>query len=242
VGDTVRRPVRPHTVAVESFLLHLEHVGFDGSPRVLGRDDEGRQVLSWIEGDVAVPPFPTWAAPSELLVSVADLQRRLHEASRSFVPVPDSVWDRANLPPPGPGAIVGHNDLCVENVVVRDGVAVAFIDFDFAAPTDPLLDIAIACRHWVPFKDPVDITDGFAGLDPYARFGMFCAQHGLSASERLAVIDHGLSFLDRAMVSMKARADAGQPLYAMVWANGYPEQNRRSHSWLAAQRHGGLAR
>ena len=57
----------------------------------------------------------------------------------------------------GSDALVCHNDLCVENVVVRDGRVVAFIDFDFAAPSDPLLDIAIAARHWVPMRDPLDI-------------------------------------------------------------------------------------
>ena len=117
-------------------------------------------VLTYLEGDVAIPPFPGWAASGALLASVADLQRRLQEAARSFEPPPDAVWDRANLPPAGPGAIVCHNDLCVENVVIRDGVAVAFIDFDFAAPNDPLIDIAIAARHWVPFRDPNDLDLG----------------------------------------------------------------------------------
>lgn len=241
VGDTVRRPIRPHTEAVEAFLRHLELTGFAGAPRVLGRDGAGRQVLSWLDGDVALPPFPTWAATEDVLVSVADLQHRLHEAARSFVPPENASWDRANLPPMSPGDIVCHNDLCVENVVVRDGAAVAFIDFDFAAPTDPLLDIAIACRHWVPFKDPLDLADGFVGVDQMARFGVFCDVHRLSVAQRGAVVDHGLSFLDRALVTMKAKADSGLPMYAAVWAAGYPDQNRRSHRWLATQRQGALA-
>ena len=234
VGATVRRPWRPETPAVHAFLDHLEAVGFDGAPRYLGTDDQGRAVLTYVEGDVAIPPFPGWAASGALLASVADLQRRLHEAARSFEPAPDAVWDRANLPPAGPGAIVCHNDLCIENVVVRDGVAVAFIDFDFAAPNDPLIDIAIAARHWVPFRDPVDMFDTWAGVDQVARLRAFCDVHGLDAAARGRVVEAGKDFLDRALVSVRTRAESGLPLYVAFWEGGYADQNRRSRAWLDA--------
>jgi hypothetical protein len=39
VGDTVRRPVRAHTAAVDAFLQHLERVGFNGAPLYLGVDN-----------------------------------------------------------------------------------------------------------------------------------------------------------------------------------------------------------
>ncbi len=169
VGNTVRRPIRPQSDAVALFLRHLEAVGFEGAPRHLGADDRGREVLTWIEGDVGVPPFPAWVADEQLLLGVARLQRALHQAASTFAPPPDATWDRANLPVPGPAAIVCHNDLCVENVVVRNGAVAAFIDFDFAAPTDPLLDIAIAARHWVPMRDPVDLDPALLGIDQRAR-------------------------------------------------------------------------
>ena len=42
VGDTVRRPWRHTSRATAALLHHLEAAGFDGAPRFLGRDDEGR--------------------------------------------------------------------------------------------------------------------------------------------------------------------------------------------------------
>ena len=123
----------------------------------LGTDDKGHAVLSYIDGEVGIPPYPEWTTSEELLISVAALQRRLHDSASSFVVSDTAVWQRANLPEPGPGAIVCHNDLCIENVVTRHGQAVAFIDFDFAAPADPIVDIAIAARHWIPVRDPDDI-------------------------------------------------------------------------------------
>ena len=232
VGDTVRRPVRPHTAAVAAFLRHLEAVGFRGAPRHLGYDERGREVLEFVEGDVGLPPFPAWVGDERLLISVARLQRSLQAAAASFHPPADAVWDRPNLPDPGPGAIVCHNDLCVENVVVRDGAAVAFIDFDFAAPSDPLLDIAIAARHWVPTRDPVDVDPELRGLDAIARFRRFTDAHELDRAGREAVIAHLAAFLDRALGSMRRRAESGLAAYVRVWSAGYPEQNRRSRAWV----------
>jgi aminoglycoside phosphotransferase (APT) family kinase protein len=232
VGDTVRRPVRPHSASVAAFLRHLEAAGFAGAPRHLGLDDRGREVLTWVEGDVGLPPFPRWVADDALLLGVARLQRELHEAARTFTPPPDALWDRPNLPSPGPGAIVCHNDLCVENVVVREGRVVAFIDFDFAAPGDPLLDIAIAARHWVPVRDPLDLDPALLGIDQVARFRAFCGEHGLDRSARTAVVGHLGAFLDRALVSMRSRAESGTDAYIAAWDAGYPEQNRRSRAWV----------
>jgi hypothetical protein len=232
VGDTVRRPVRPHTAAVAAFLQHLESIGFDGAPRHLGTDEQGREIVSYVDGDVGLPPFPAWIGEEALLVSVARLQRSLHQAAASFVPPPGASWHRANLPEPGPGAIVCHNDLCVENVVVRNGRAVAFIDFDFAAPSDPLLDIAIAARHWIPIRDQVDVDPQIRGLDPIRRFARFAQVHELDRARRAAVVAHLGAFLDRALESMRRRAESGLPAYVRVWDAGYPEQNRRSRAWL----------
>jgi hypothetical protein len=238
VGNTVRRPVRAQTAAVAAFLRHLEDTGFDGAPRHLGLDDRGREMLSYVEGDVGLPPFPAWVGGEEMLLGVARLQRALHLAAASFTPAADSTWDRANLPDPGPSAIVCHNDLCVENVVVRGGRVVAFIDFDFAAPSDPLLDIAIAARHWIPMRDPIDIDPALRelSLDQVARFRAYCDAHELEQARRAAVVQHLGAFLDRALISMRTRAESGLEAYLRVWQAGYPEQNRRSRAWVDAHR------
>jgi hypothetical protein len=232
VGDTVRRPIRAQTPAVAAFLHHLEAVGFGGAPRHLGFDEQGREVVSFVPGDVGVPPFPAWVGSTSLLLGVARLQRELHEAARTFVPPAGAVWDRANLPEPGTTALVCHNDLCVENVVVWDGRAVAFIDFDFAAPSDPLLDIAIAARHWIPIRDPADIDAALRGLKQVARFRAFCDAHALDGAARAAVVGHLGDFLDRALVSMRRRAESGLEAYVRAWSAGYADQNRRSRAWL----------
>ena len=52
VGETVRRTTGPWTPAVHALLEHLADVGFDGAPRVEGFDDEGREVLEYVAGEI----------------------------------------------------------------------------------------------------------------------------------------------------------------------------------------------
>ena len=54
---------------------------------------------------------------------------------------------------PEGGPVVCHNDVCLENVVFRDGEAVALLDFDFAAPGRPVYDLACFARMCVPIDD-----------------------------------------------------------------------------------------
>ena len=61
IGDTVRRQSRPGTKTVHALLRHFEQMGFAGAPRPLGFDQQGREILSFIPGDVAV-----WKRPAPL--------------------------------------------------------------------------------------------------------------------------------------------------------------------------------
>ena len=65
-GDRLLRPMGPWSLAVHEFLRHLEAAGFDGSPRVLGIEGD-REVLTYIDGEVAVDPQPGQEAPAAAL-------------------------------------------------------------------------------------------------------------------------------------------------------------------------------
>lgn len=241
-GDTVRRPVGPHSPAVQALLRHFEAVGFVGAPRFLGLDGRGREVLAFIPGAVAVPPFPAWAADEALLESVARLQRAAHAAARWFSAPPGTAFDRLDPPPGASGDLVCHLDVCLENVVVRDGLAVAFLDWDFAAPADPLFDVAIAGRHWVPMRDPADVDLARAGLDQAARFRRYLDAYGVAVADRARVLDILVGFLEQGLERMRRRAESGHPGFKAIWDDGYPEANVRARAWLAADRARLLAR
>ena len=135
-GQHVLRPANLQTEAIHEFLRYVRKAGFEGVPEPVGIDPDGRERLVLIEGDVPCPPFPAWSQTDEALASTARLLARFHEAAAGFVWPPGTSWNDELADPAG-GSLVCHNDVCPENVVYRDGRAVALLDFDFVAPGRP---------------------------------------------------------------------------------------------------------
>lgn len=139
-GDTVLRPAGPWTPTVHALLIHLENAGFSGSPRVVGNgyDGHGREVLTYIPGEFVHPH--AWS--DEGIWQVGRLLHDLHDATADFQPAPDAVWHRWPFHSDAPDAIISHRDTGPWNIVARDGLPVAFIDWPTAGPTGRLDEIA----------------------------------------------------------------------------------------------------
>ncbi len=129
VGETVRRPTGPWTAAVHHLLRHLEHVGFQGAPRALGIDEQAREILSFIPGDVVHPRVVDDAD----LAQVAHLIREFHTAAAEFVQPAAARWQTIGRDPSGVEELICHNDLAPWNLIVGEQNW-AFIDWDLAAP------------------------------------------------------------------------------------------------------------
>lgn len=229
VGDTVRRPQGAASAGVHALLGHLEEVGFDGAPRYLGEDDRGREVLSYIVGDAATVPYPTWALADGALTSVARLLRRYHEAVASFRP---TAYDWPTVvPAPYRGDVVSHNDPNLDNVVFRDGEAVALIDFDLASPGSALWDVALAARLWVPLRDPLDVPDE-RGARTLERLVVFADAYGLTGADRAALAPAAQASHGWCYDIVRAGAERGQPGYVQFWTASAQEHDERGRRWL----------
>ena len=153
IGNTVHRPVRRSTTTVHAVLRHLEQAGFTGAPRVLGFDDAGREVLTYLEGETAgEAPWPAWVSSDEALMQVGSWLRRLHDATVDFVPPQDAVWFAGR--PWRPGLVIGHHDAAPYNAVWRQGRLVGFVDWDVAGPASREFDLAYSALMWVPLLAP----------------------------------------------------------------------------------------
>ncbi len=243
IGDHVLRPSNRNTPTIHAFLRFLRERGFDGASAPVGLDPDGRERLEFITGHVAVPPYPDWAQTDAALASAATLLRRFHDASADYLPPPNAPWSTEMADPSASAAppdeqVICHNDVCLENIVYRDVVAVGLLDFDFAAPGRRVHDLASFARMNVPMD-----ADGDAVLlgrtppfDPFRRLRLVADAYGLPPG-RGEVLDVVAGGIERGGEFLQRRLDEGNESFrAMVEATGGMTKFDRRRAWFAANR------
>jgi 8-oxo-dGTP diphosphatase len=161
IGHTVRRPAGPWTSSVHALLDHLAVRGLDGVPAALGLDARGREVVSYLPGQVADPS--AGHVPDQQVAEMMWWMRRYHDAVAGFAPPPGAVWRTINRPML-PGQIICHNDVAPYNVVREAGRFVGVIDWDMAGPGHRVEDLAFAAWNGVPLHDDLPIEESLRRL------------------------------------------------------------------------------
>lgn len=228
IGDTVRKPAGPWTPAVDALLHHLESVGYDGAPRSLGTDDEGRHVLTFAKGVACWPDHFATAMHSDPAVThVARMIRDFHDAVASFVPPPDAQWQ--TIIPPDRDEIIAHNDLAPWNLVM--GPHWTFIDWDGAGPGSRLWDLAYAAHGFVPLSANKDIRLG----DDTHRLRVLVDSYGLDEAGRHELVDllaaRAMSMHDH----LEAASGRAEEPWARLWDEGHGAVWRADAEYI--QRH-----
>jgi Ser/Thr protein kinase RdoA (MazF antagonist) len=230
-GDVVRRPAGPWTPAVHALLDHLRQAGFTGSPRPVSADAE--DVVTYIPGE-SVDPH-AWS--DEGVFEVGRLLRGLHEATSGFVPPPGAVWHPWPFASDAPDAIISHRDTGPWNIVARDGLPVAFIDWVTAGPAD--LREEIAATAWLNAQLHDDDIAERQGL-PSARaraaqLRHFADGYRLAAADRRGVVTAMIEYAirDSAAEAIQAgvtpEAGGSDALWAIAWRS-------RSAAWMVRHR------
>jgi Phosphotransferase enzyme family len=145
VGTTVRRRVGPWSESVHQLLRILEVAGYQHAPRFLGIDDRGREVLSYIDGDLALHADD----------AAGRILREFHDAQPVVNPTYVS-WNDIGREVDGVAEVICHNDFTPYNAICRDHSLVAMIDFDLSAPGSRTWDLAWTAINWVPLFHPSD--------------------------------------------------------------------------------------
>lgn len=166
-GDTVLRPASDSSEFMASLLKIFEQQNFTGAPKYLGQVD-GKDILSYIEGDVPAR-FRPWS--DEQVGAAARLLRGMHDATRGS--------DLA-----GRFDVVCHHDPGPNNYVFQDGVPVALIDYEQAAPGGRLEDVAYFAWTWTISSKQVMALE-----DQAAQVRLIADVYGLEDAERRALVD-----------------------------------------------------
>ncbi|MFH8974541.1 aminoglycoside phosphotransferase family protein [Streptomyces sp. NPDC017890] len=236
IGDTVRRPVQPWTPTIHALLRHLAKVGFACAPRPLGFDDEGREVLTYIEGESG-PSGWAKVADDRGLRNFARLLRDYHEACSGFTPPPGAAWS-TDAVDPGGDEVVCHGDFGPWNVVWQGDQPVGIIDWDFARPAPRLHDVAYALEYVAPFRDDADCLRWLhypAPPDRRARLEGFCDAYGLESTA--GIVDAVIARQQDNADLVRRLAEQGHEPQATWVADGLLTELGKRIDWSKTHRH-----
>jgi hypothetical protein len=154
----------PWSQEVQRLLFYVRSQGFLLVPEPLGFDEEGREVVRFIEGDTSatVTPWPGSLWSDGLLIEVGEAVAAYHRAVAGFVPSEKAQWQYRprSLQP---SEIICHHDFAPYNAVFKGSHLRGIVDWEGAGPGTIQEEVAFLAWQWVPLRPPLRQVQG--GLD-----------------------------------------------------------------------------
>jgi aminoglycoside phosphotransferase (APT) family kinase protein len=157
--------------------------------------EDGREILSYVEGTVPAYPMPGWVWSESALESSASLLRQVHDATAHL-----DLAGPWRSPAREPVEVICHNDFAPYNLVFDGTSVVGAIDWDFASPGSRVWDLAYLAYRIVPLST-ADWGDGFTDAVRRDRLRRLLAAYGLDAHPEQVVATLRQRLLDLATFS-----------------------------------------
>ncbi|TDL30850.1 aminoglycoside phosphotransferase [Jeotgalibacillus sp. S-D1] len=240
LGNTVRREMTENSRRVHALLKHLEAKNIEFTPRFLGIDEQGREILSFIEGEAGNYPLKDYMWSSEALEKIAKMQRRYHDAVKDFEV--GEYW-KPVVQTSDQAEVICHNDFAVYNMIFADGIPVGLIDFDVAGPGPVLWDIAYTLYTCVPLSRFYLVETGekcFYQSSSDAkrikeRINLFFEAYGIQGSKDC--LDMVLFRLEDLCKTIESHANEGVAAFQKMKAEGHIEHYVHDINFIRKHRH-----
>lgn len=236
IGDTVRREVKPESPQIHRLLKHLEDKNFRYAPRFLGIDENGREVLSFIEGDAGNYPIKKHMWSNGTLKGIAKMLRLYHDTASDFSF--DESWKPLDNTPQ-PLEVLCHNDFAIYNIIFEGEMPTGIIDFDHAGPGPRLWDIAYTLYTCVPlsrFNLPESVEEEVyynSSKDAdriKQRVKLFFDSYGMEIDEQ--IIEMVLLRLEGLCKTIARKADEGDLAFQKMISEGHTEHYQNEMKFI----------
>ena len=221
IGDTVRRNASKRSAYVHDVLEFLESADYAWSPKFLGVDEQGREILEYIDGYVPHGqdvPNETWSL--ETMEETFKKIREFHDITAGTALAESKEC-------------VVHGDLGYYNTVYENGRGIKFIDWDFARPGKRISDVAFALNQYLSIGE----YEGDGGPKERAALARKLVDaYGLSAEQRMVLTQQMLNEFIGAINNQVAEARKGKLSAIKLVEAGVPERLKNRHDWLERNR------
>lgn len=237
-GDTVERQAGAGSLNVHALLLHFESKGFELTPRFLGVTAGGeREIVSFIEGETAYPPFATSVREVATLENVARAIREMHDAAADFTPKDHAAWHSHEVALPVAADCIGHRDLGPWNFIFAGTDVVGIIDWDFAGPSSRAWDLAYAAHHFVPFHPTEDLIGWGWEYEPDRsdRLKRFVDAYGMNVSPA-EIVDLAIVRMTAIAAHIEAQGRLNNPAFDLHKTDDHASGYRAAAQYIIGAR------
>ena len=206
-------------------LRRVRAAGLDAVPQVLGTDDRGREILTYLSGRI-VDVDEELMTDGQLVAAVAWI-RRLHDALDGALDGDEAAgpWRWFDVPD---ATVLGHNDIAPYNLCFEGDALVGVFDWDLAGPTTPAIELAQLAWSGVPLYRERPAAEVARRLELLAStYGGPSPREVLDAVVRVKRIG---------IAGIRGWIANGDPAGAAQAAVGEPEATERSLDALIARR------
>jgi len=233
IENTIHRDTGVWTPTIHALIAYLNENGFTEAPKVLGFDEKGREILSFLPGTEASRPWPNILRQSGGLYQAGRMLRRYHDIITNFKPSAEAEW-RIGEVELKPGQIIRHGDLGPWNTIWQNDTLTGLIDWDFAQPGDRLEDLAQMAYYFIPLRSEEGWRKaGFEKCPNFAeRLNILVSSYGMYSVDELVGAVLVQQDQERKLVIKKAAQNI-EPWITFM-KRGDVEESLKDTAWLRA--------
>ncbi|MCL2532338.1 MAG: aminoglycoside phosphotransferase family protein [Oscillospiraceae bacterium] len=187
IGDVVQRPAHPWSPTVGRLLQHFAGENLPVE-RIISLDEQ-HECAEFFQGEMVHPQ--KWT--DDALFEIGQLIAKLHAAAPRFAQRDDDIWQTWYLREIGraDNRIICHGDLAPWNLLTENGRPKLLVDWEFAGPLDPLVELARVCWLFAQLHDDdLQVIHDLPPLEKRAeQVRIICDGYGLPAQARARLID-----------------------------------------------------